>query len=221
MSLSWQVHLAEELDGLLQLVRLLPHLRERPGRIEPVEPGRGGAALHLPRLQERRKRLGDVVEDPLAPFLLALQLLPAALDRAGRRQLGVAEDVRVPPHELGVDPSRDPGEVAGAALLEQEREEDRLEEEVSELVDELGVVAGHGRVGYLVRLLDRVRDDRPLRLRAVPGAVAPQPLGELLEIDERPLEPVPAAHEAIRRSRRVSVSPVVVSASGGGSKPGA
>jgi hypothetical protein len=35
----------------------------------------------------------------------------------------------------------DRGEVAGAALLEQQREEVDLEEDVAELVEELGVVA--------------------------------------------------------------------------------
>jgi len=48
-----------------------------------------------------------------------------------------------------------------------------LEEHVAELVQQLGVVAGVGRVGELVGLLDRVRDDRAGILRAVPRAVAP------------------------------------------------
>ncbi len=193
----------------LELVRLLSNLGEGAGGVEPVEPGGGGPALCLTRLQERRERLGDVVEDPLPLLLLALQLLPATLDRARRGQLCVPEDVRVSPHELGVDPARHFGEVAGATLLQQEGEEDRLEQEVAELVGQLRVVTGLHRVGHLVGLLDGVGDDRALRLGAVPGTVAPEPLGELLQIDERPLELGAATHGAIRRwwwcrSRRTS-----------------
>ena len=43
---------------------------------------------------------------------------------------------------------------------EQQREEVDLEEQVAELVEQLRVVIGERRVGDLVGLLDRVRDDR-------------------------------------------------------------
>jgi hypothetical protein len=75
--------------------------------------------------------------------------------------------------ELVVDPFRDGREISGAPLLEQEREKVGLEEEIAELVLELRVVADERRVGDLIRLLDRVRDDRPRRLLAVPRAVVP------------------------------------------------
>jgi hypothetical protein len=51
-------------------------------------------------------------------------------------------------------------------------------------VEQLRVVAGERRVGDLVRLLDRVRHDRARRLLAIPRAVAPEPLGQLLQRDE-------------------------------------
>ncbi len=70
-------------------------------------------------------------------------------------------------------------------LLEQERQEVDLEQQVAELVEELLGPVGHGRVGDLVRLLDRVRDDRPRGLLTVPGAVAPQALRQLLQLEER------------------------------------
>ena len=69
----------------------------------------------------------------------------------------------------------------GAALLEQQRQEVDLEEHVAELVEELRVVARVGGVGELVGLLDRVRDDRALVLLAVPGALAAQAAGQLVE----------------------------------------
>ena len=58
-------------------------------------------------------------------------------------------------------------------------EEGDLEEQVAELVEQLGVVTDERRVGDLVGLLDRVRHDRALALDAVPGAVAPQTRGQL------------------------------------------
>ncbi len=76
-------------------------------------------------------------------------------------------------------------EVALALLFEQQGEEVGLEEQVAELVDQLGGIAGVGRVRDLVGLFDRVRDDRPRRLLAIPGAVPAQALRQLLQLDER------------------------------------
>jgi hypothetical protein len=92
--------------------------------------------------------------------------------------------VRVSPDELRVDRARDSFEVPRALLLKGEREEVDLEEEVAELVEQLLVVAGERGVGDLVRLLDRVRDDRALGLFAIPRALAPQALGQRLQLDE-------------------------------------
>src|SRR5205823_12968203 len=87
--------------------------------------------------------------------------------------------------ELRVDPARDALEIALAALGEQQREEVDLEEEIAELVEQLGVVALLGRIRHFVGLLDRVRHDRARRLLAVPGTIAAQPLRELLELEQR------------------------------------
>jgi len=75
----------------------------------------------------------------------------------------------------------DRSEVASASLLEQEREEVDLEEDVAELVEEPAVVAALGGVGQLIGLLDSVGNDRALVLLAVPGAFAPQAAGDLVE----------------------------------------
>jgi hypothetical protein len=87
-----------------------------------------------------------------------------------------------------VDQARGRLQVALPPLLEEQREEVDLEEQVAELVEQLLVVAGERRVRDLVRLFDRVRDDRPLGLLAVPRAVAAQALGERLQLDEGLLE---------------------------------
>ena len=108
--------------------------------------------------------------------------------------------------ELGRDAARDLFEAADAPLLEQEREEVGLEQQIAELVEELLVVTGERRVGDFVRLLDRVRHDRLRRLRAVPGAVAAKPYRQLLELQERlrqaqaPVVVVPVARIASQGS---------------------
>jgi hypothetical protein len=63
-----------------------------------------------------------------------------------------------------------------------------LEEEITDLVEELGVIACDRRVRDLVRLFHRVRNDRARGLLAVPRTVAAQALGQLLELDERVCE---------------------------------
>ena len=75
----------------------------------------------------------------------------------------------------------DLGERARAALLEQQRQEVDLEEDVAELVEQLGVIARMGGGGQLVGLLHRVRDDRALVLLAIPGALHAQAAGERVE----------------------------------------
>ena len=134
---------------------------------------------------------------------LALDLVPVAqhLRRRSAR-------LRRSPNTCGwrrisfaVSSSATSAERARAALLEQQREEDDLEEDVAELVAELRVVAALGGVGELVGLLDRVRDDRALVLLAVPGALPPQPAGDLVEALE--LRPASAAWR--RRCRRAAL----------------
>jgi hypothetical protein len=75
-------------------------------------------------------------------------------------------------------------EVAGPALLQKQREEVRLEEQVAALVVQLRVVASESGVRDLLSLFDRMRDDRARGLLAVPGTLAAEPLGQLLELDE-------------------------------------
>jgi hypothetical protein len=87
--------------------------------------------------------------------------------------------------ELVVNAPRDRGEVAAALLLEQQGKEVGLEEQVAELILELGTVSGERGVRDLIGLFDGVRDDRPRRLLPIPGTVAAEPLGQALEVEER------------------------------------
>jgi hypothetical protein len=125
------------------------------------------------------------VEDTFAALLLALDPLPVLLHALARLRLDVAEDVRMAADELLVDQPRRRLEASLPPLLEQQREEVDLEEQVAELVEQLRVVARERGIRDLVRLLDRVRDDRALGLLAVPGALAAQPLRQRLELEQR------------------------------------
>ena len=180
--------LGRRLTGLrerfLKLAQLVLEIGKRAGRVRVLEVDGGGAALELPGVEQRGKRLGDVVEDPLPFLLLRLDLFPVLPDPARSARLDLAEDVRVPADELLLDPARDRLERASASLLQQQRQKVGLEEEIAKLVFELGVVAGEGRVRDLVGLFDRVRDDRAGRLLPIPGAIAPEALGQLLKIEE-------------------------------------
>jgi hypothetical protein len=92
--------------------------------------------------------------------------------------------MRVPADELHVNAARHVPEVAGTALLQQQREEVDLEEQVAQLVEQLRIVGRERGVGDLVGLLDRVRDDRLRRLLAIPRAVTAQSLRQRLKFKE-------------------------------------
>jgi hypothetical protein len=125
----------------------------------------------------------------VALALRALDPLPLILDLVGGLQRGALafreEHVRVAADQLLAVGIGDRGEVTGAALLEKQGQEHDLEQEVAELIDELGVVALTCRLGDLVRLLDRVRDDRALVLLAVPRALLAKAVGDIVEARER------------------------------------
>ena len=165
-----------------QLAQLVLEIRHGAGEVGVLEADRLRALLDLPREEERRKPFGDVVEDPLPALLLDLDPLPVRANPVGRLGLDVAENVRVPAHELRVHAARDPSEVAGTSFGEQQREEVDLEEQVAELVEQLRVVGRERGVGDLVRLLDGVRNDRLRRLLAIPWALAAQPLRQRLKL---------------------------------------
>ena len=131
--------------------------------------------------------LRHLAEDPgLAAGLGALDGIPVAQHLLRIFHLGLAEDVGVAADELLGDVLGHLAEVPGAALLEQQRQEVDLKEHIAQLVEHLGVVALVGGVGQLVGLLERVGDDRALVLLAVPGALTPQPAGDLVKRRQGP-----------------------------------
>ena len=129
--------------------------------------------------------------------------------------------MRVSANELLVQAKGDLRQTSVASLLEQQREEKGLKQEIAELVEELLVLTGDRGVGNLVGLLDRVRDDRSSRLSTVPRALLTKPHREVLKVEERAGEAVGVAHFPLTYSV-VAVAPDSVSVSvSGGVKPAA
>ncbi len=76
------------------------------------------------------------MEDPFPALVDALDLLPVRAHAPAVRASTLAEHVRVAPHELVVDSDGPPASrFTLPLLLEQEREEVDLEEQVAELVE--------------------------------------------------------------------------------------
>src|SRR6266511_5299524 len=156
MRLRLRRRLAELHQRVLQLAELVLEICEGPVCPLVFEVDRGRAPLHLPRVEQCGERFRDVVEDPLALLLRALDLLPALAHATGRASFGVPEDVRMTTDELRVNSTSDLFEIARSLLREEEGEEVDLEEETAELVGELEIVPGDRRIRDLVRLFDGV-----------------------------------------------------------------
>ena len=56
-----------------------------------------------------------------------------------------------------------------------------LEENVSELVDQPRIITAHRRVSQFIGLLKRMRNNRPLILLAVPGAIPAKSACQLIQ----------------------------------------
>jgi len=69
---------------------------------------------------------------------------------------------------------RHPSEASGAPLLKQQCQEVDLEEDITELIQQLDVVTTVGCIRQLIGLFDRVRDDRTLVLLTIPRTIAPE-----------------------------------------------
>src|SRR6266536_4327698 len=107
-------------DRLAQLAQLVVEIGERAADVRILEAHRLRALLHLACVENRRKGLRHVVEDLLAPFLLALDPVPARAHGARAIRLGITEHVRVAANELLMDSSGNFLQ-ASLSLLRQEK----------------------------------------------------------------------------------------------------
>ena len=160
--------------GVAQLLQLLGDLVEHPAGIRPVESASRGTALKLHGPREGRQRDGDAVHHAASAFgpFGRLHLLP--LPRLLRRVhfVCVAEYVRVAPNHLAGNRVDDVLEAELTGFASHLRVEHDLEEQIAELVHEVGEILPLDRVRDLVGLLDRVRGDGAKRLHAIPRAAA-------------------------------------------------
>ena len=153
------------------LLHLLPHARDRV----PV-PAQGRCALlDLAAARQGRQRAGDPAEGVgalLAPLgaLVGLDGLPVAEHLVDPIGGDVAEHVRVASHDLSRDGPIDIGQVEFPLLGGELRVEDHLQEEVAQLLGEVGGRAVLDRVDRLVGLLEQVRAQREMGLLPIPRA---------------------------------------------------
>ena len=84
IGLGLRRRLAGGRQSFLQLANLVIEIGKRARRSLVFEVHRRRSALHLARVQECGKRVGDVVEDAFASLLPDLDLIPA-LTHASRR----------------------------------------------------------------------------------------------------------------------------------------
>ena len=187
-------------------------------------------AQHLAGVEQGGQVLGQPLEwlAVAGALDLALDLLPLGQHLArcshltgravARPLITGAVDVRVAADQFGGAGLGDCRQITLAALLEQQREEEHLEEDIAELVDHRLRVVARGGIGQLVGLLDRVRDDRAGVLFAVPGALPAQPPGHLIEVLERlqvPRRCRAPSHYGVRPGIAMLPAPAVVPSPGG------
>ena len=156
-----------------------------------------GAAIGHPAydlaslLQDARRDIPAAVAEHAIALMFACCRDIATMDRgirAGRWE--PAEGVQLRGKTLGVVGMGGIGaavlghlaEVAGAAFLQQQRQEVHLEQDVAQLVEQLGVVASMGGVRQLVGLLDGVGNDRALVLLTIPRTLTSQAPGEGVQL---------------------------------------
>ena len=128
--------------------------------------------------------------------LVGLDPLPLAVHVRRRPCLRVAEHVRMAAHDLGRDGRLHVGEVEYAGLRRELRVEHDLQQQVAELLGEVGRRAGIERVVDLVRLLEQMLAERGVGLLAIPRAA----VGSAQAVRDPGHRPRPAEGE-LRRDR--------------------
>ena len=171
-----------QLDGARQCRQRDGHVGQKA--LSPLSPPSGervrvrGRNLHCglrppltPTLSPcRTGRAGLYAPGNFLRLLFGLDALPETSHGAGVARFLVAEHVRVAADHLRRDRLDDVAEGERAGLLGHARVIDDLQQEIAELVLEVGEIAARDRVGDLVGLLDRVGRDRRERLLEVPRA---------------------------------------------------
>jgi hypothetical protein len=149
-------------------------LARAPLAIWPVEAGACGALLELFGAEQSGEAECDAVQRAcrlrallrLRPPLRGLDLFPQMMAALGLAE----EDMRVAALHLVADRSDHVREREMAGFLGHAAVEDHLEQQIAELVLEIGHVAALTRVGDFIGFLDRIGRDRLEGLDSVPFA---------------------------------------------------
>ena len=176
-------------DRLPQLAQLLVDLGEWPDDVRPVEADLGCLARQVLAVGERRQRARNSVEHRRALLLDPLDVVPVGLHGLGVVGGDVAEDVRVPAHQLVVHRLGDVGDREAPFLLGDGGVELDLVQHVAELLDERRLrcrvvrIECADRVDELEGLLDEVRHQGVVGLLDVPRAALAQRAGQFVEAE--------------------------------------
>jgi len=155
-----------------QLLELLADFLEDAVGLVPVKTDTRGLGRDAQGLEKRGQSAGYRSEHrgiALIAALLDLDLLPLLQHLGRRRQASLAEDVRVPPHDLVADGAHHGLKIEVACLLRDSGLEHDLEQEIAQLLLQTRGSAARDRLRDLVGLLDDEGRQRPKRLLPVPG----------------------------------------------------
>ncbi len=139
------------------------------------QPSDARALLDLPAAGQGRQRTGHAPERALLGLaalgaLVGLDRLPVAEHLLDTVDLDRAEDVRVATHDLGSDGPIHVGQVEGSLLGRELGVEDHLQQNVAELLGEVGGRPVLDGIDRLVGLLQQVGAQGAMRLLPIPRA---------------------------------------------------
>jgi hypothetical protein len=173
-------------DILSQLVDLALQSVESVVRRTMVETTRRSSPLNLSCMECARKILGHLAKNPLFPAILALlDDIPVGSDLLGAVDFDLAENMRMATDQLLPAVLGNCCHIAGATLLQQQREEVHLKQHITKLVNQLGIVTRPCGIGQLVCLFKRMWNYRPLILLAIPRTLHPECPCKIVECFDR------------------------------------
>ena len=155
-------------------------------------------ALERLRLGERRHRLRYGVEDRRALALFLLELFPVAQDVGGTLDNDVAEDVRVPAHELRADRRDDVVDAELACVFGDLRVQDDLHHQIAQFFRDAVRFAAVKGIERLVRFFEEEALQGFVGLFEVPRAASIR-RAQLRDDGAETIERTDVSHDGQRR----------------------
>src|SRR6202035_2846384 len=158
-------------EGALELGDLLFDLLEDGRGVGPVEADACRFLSQAVGAEERRKRVGDALEERgLRGLLPELAALPGLAHGLGVGERLAAEDVGMAGHHLAVDAVDGLRYAESPRFFGEATDEGDLKDQVPQLLLEIPPIAAVDGAGGLVRLLQQIGPEVREPLLAVPGA---------------------------------------------------